>query len=81
MKAKVDKEKCIACGECVEVCPVEAIDIVDEMAEVDDSCNLCGLCVDSCDYEAIDMPEVDAPETEDLESYKGVWIVAEHLIG
>lgn len=81
MKARIDKEKCIACGECVEVCPVEAIDIVDEVAQVDNSCTLCGLCVESCEYEAITMPEVDAPETEDLESYRGVWIVAEHLNG
>jgi electron transfer flavoprotein alpha subunit len=77
MKAIIDKEKCIACGECVEVCPVEAIEIVDEMAQVDDSCNLCGLCVDSCDYDAIAMPESDALETEDLDSYRGVWVVVE----
>ena len=81
MKAIIDKEKCTACGECVEVCPVEAIEIVDEMAQVDDSCNLCGLCVDSCDYDAIEMPESDALETEDLDSYKGVWVVAEHHNG
>ena len=81
MKAIVDKEKCIACGECVEVCPVDAIDLVDDVAQVDDNCTLCGLCVDACDYEAIGLPEVQTAETEDLESYKGVWVVAEHYDG
>ena len=54
MKAIIDEEKCTACGECLEVCPVDSIDIVDEMAQVDDTCTLCGLCVDVCDYEGID---------------------------
>ena len=81
MKAIVDGEKCVACGECVEVCPVDAIDIVDDVAQVDDNCTLCGLCVDVCDYEAIGLPEVQTAETEDLESYKGVWVVAEHHNG
>ncbi len=78
MKAIVDEEKCIACGECVEVCPVESIEIVDEMARVDDTCTLCGLCVDSCDYQAIGLPQVPTADTDDIESYEGVWVVAEH---
>ncbi len=81
MKAIIDEEKCVACEECVEVCPVEAIEVVDEMAEVDDTCNLCGLCVDACEYEAISMPEVEAVQTDDIESYQGVWVVAEHHNG
>ena len=81
MKAIIDEEKCIACEECVEVCPVEAIEVVDEMAQVDDTCNLCGLCVDACEYEAISMPEAEAVQTDDIESYQGVWVVAEHHNG
>jgi len=78
MKVIVYKEECTACGDCVEVCPVEAIEVVDEVAQVDDNCTLCGLCVDACGYEAIGLPEVLTVETEDIESYKGVWVVAEH---
>ncbi|MGD8254090.1 MAG: electron transfer flavoprotein subunit alpha [Syntrophobacterales bacterium] len=81
MKAIIDEEKCVACEECIEVCPVEAIEVRDEMAQVDDTCNLCGLCVDACEYEAISMPEVEAVQTDDIESYQGVWVVAEHHHG
>jgi electron transfer flavoprotein alpha subunit len=60
---------------------VDAIDIVDETAQVDDTCTLCGLCVDACDFDAIGLPEIQVAATADLESYKGVWIVAEQNNG
>jgi electron transfer flavoprotein alpha subunit len=81
MKAIVDEDKCTGCGECVEVCPVEAIDLIDDLAQVNDECTLCTLCVDACPEEAISMPEMIAPEVDDLDSYQGVWVVAEHHNG
>ena len=43
------KNRCIGCGQCVEICPEKAISIVDEKAVTDISkCNLCGRCVDAC---------------------------------
>lgn len=56
MPAKVDKETCTGCAACVEICPVEAIKIEDNVAVVDaDTCIDCGVCVDSCPTEAISM--------------------------
>jgi Fe-S-cluster-containing hydrogenase component 2 len=53
MAAKVEKEKCTACGSCVDVCPTEAI-LVDDVAIVDEEkCVDCGTCVDECPSEAI----------------------------
>jgi NAD-dependent dihydropyrimidine dehydrogenase PreA subunit len=54
MAATVDVEKCSACGECVEACPLDAVQIQDDHAAVDeDTCGDCGACVDVCPTEAI----------------------------
>jgi len=54
MPAQVDLDKCHGCGDCVEACPLEAIEIQDERAVVDeDTCGDCGACVDVCPNEAI----------------------------
>ena len=49
----INKESCIACGNCVERCPVKAISI-DDIADVDrDLCLGCGLCASVCTEDAI----------------------------
>lgn len=54
MAALVDKEKCTGCGECVDSCPLDAIEMDDDTAKVDeDVCSDCGACVDVCPVEAI----------------------------
>ena len=54
MAATVDKEKCSGCGECSEVCPLDAIEIQEDVAVVNpDECSDCGSCVDVCPTEAI----------------------------
>lgn len=54
MPTLIDAEKCDACGDCVESCPVECIEIKDDHAVVDqDECTDCGACVDVCPNEAI----------------------------
>jgi ferredoxin len=56
MPAKVDSKKCTGCETCVEECPSEAIDMVNEKAVVDvNNCIDCGLCVEACPEEAISM--------------------------
>ncbi len=80
MKVLIDHGECTGCGSCVEVCPVEAISLVDEKAVVSDECTLCGMCVDSCEFDAISMPELTAKD-EDKSSYKGVWYFAEQRNG
>lgn len=53
MAAQVDKEKCTACGLCVDACPVEAIK-VDDIAVVDtELCTDCNSCVEECPNESI----------------------------
>ena len=50
----VDFDDCIGCGDCVELCPFEAIELMDETACIaHDKCMGCGLCVDKCSMAAL----------------------------
>ena len=52
--AQVDDDLCTGCETCLERCQMEAIDVVDGLANVDlDRCIGCGLCVTTCPDEAI----------------------------
>ena len=49
----VDASLCVACGNCAEACPQDAI-TVDDIAVIDPSkCVDCGVCVDECPSGAI----------------------------
>lgn len=57
-KAIIDEIKCVSCGACEPVCPVQAI-AIDEKAEVDnEKCVGCSACVPACPEEAIRMGEL-----------------------
>jgi Fe-S-cluster-containing hydrogenase component 2 len=49
---EVDTEKCISCGSCVTLCPVEAITQAEDLSIVfdKDKClgSTCSACVDAC---------------------------------
>lgn len=53
----IDKNKCIGCGTCVAICPVEAISFTsDGKAQIDKTkCIRCGACMASCPVEAIEI--------------------------
>lgn len=74
---KIDKELCVGCGACVDVCPQGALYMKDDKVEVNEKCNLCGACIDACPVKALSIPR----ETEakvNLQDYKGVWVITEH---
>ena len=56
MAVVINKETCIGCGACIDVCPVEALTMVDGKAVVDEGkCVDCGACVDTCPVGAITL--------------------------
>ncbi len=55
MEIKVDEIKCIGCGDCVDICPVDAIK-VDDIAEIDeDECIECESCIEECPEKALSI--------------------------
>lgn len=52
----VDVEACVGCGACANVCPMDAIAVVDGEAVIDEAlCLGCGLCARACPTESITM--------------------------
>ncbi|MDP3066699.1 MAG: 4Fe-4S dicluster domain-containing protein [Methanobacteriaceae archaeon] len=56
---KKDNDKCVDCGACLSLCPVEAITIDEEWkVELDDQkCIGCGFCTSSCPTKAIKLAD------------------------
>jgi NAD-dependent dihydropyrimidine dehydrogenase PreA subunit/DNA-binding transcriptional regulator GbsR (MarR family) len=80
---EVDDDTCTGCGNCIVVCPVNAVDPEDVMG-VDkgavsvydkEFCTGCGNCMEACAYNAI---EVSAPKPADTEKFQKV---KDHLYG
>lgn len=57
VKPVMDKEKCIECGICLTICPVNAIKgTKEETYYIDYSyCKGCGVCAKECPKTAIEM--------------------------
>jgi electron transfer flavoprotein alpha subunit/NAD-dependent dihydropyrimidine dehydrogenase PreA subunit len=78
---KIDKDKCIGCGACIDVCPFGALILVDDLAVVNDKCTACGACLDVCPVNALSLPERPQQAAENLSEYSGVWVWVEQFNG
>ncbi len=59
-KPLYDRDKCIGCGACSQVCPAKAITVVDQgstrvLRVWHGHCAFCGRCEDTCPWEAIKL--------------------------
>lgn len=52
-KPDVDSNKCIGCGKCAVLCPMNNIAIVDEKAVSHNRCTLCYRCFSRCPTQAL----------------------------
>ncbi len=78
---KIDRDKCIGCGVCVDVCPVDALSLDDdEKAVVDEGlCTSCGMCISPCPTDAIETKLM--AQKADTSDYSGVWVFGETIDG
>lgn len=60
-RAVVDDAACVACGCCVKVCPLQAIEVVRGIAArvKADKCVGCGKCARECPASVIEILEVE----------------------
>lgn len=51
---KIIRKECTLCGECIKVCPVEAISIISKRLKIERSlCIYCLACSEACPYRAL----------------------------
>ena len=49
----IDTNKCTGCGGCIDLCPVIAISMINDLVVVNNSlCTECGICVKVCPVRA-----------------------------
>ena len=55
----IDTDECTGCGICVDACPQDVLDIVNDVAAVvnEELCTACGDCMEECPMGAI--PEIE----------------------
>jgi NAD-dependent dihydropyrimidine dehydrogenase PreA subunit len=71
---ETDEDECTGCGECVEVCPVDAVTVENDFPAIDEEwCIGCGVCVAKCPTAAAQLQlrpdkigEMPAPDFKKL---------------
>jgi len=83
--ARIDPEKCTACGECMEICQMEALVSVNNHTEVLLShCIGCGNCLNVCSSKAISLVKKEqetVPPKDKDEMYKKMMIERFGVLG
>lgn len=61
----VDQDKCVSCGKCIQVCPMDALvkanfaDSGEKVSLIEDMCLGCGVCARNCKVDALHMKQRD----------------------
>ncbi len=76
--SKVDSEKCDLCWDCIEKCPMDALEMKDDRPSVNlDRCIGCGVCVSTCKSGAYELKAKDTkhvPPKDSEAMYKKILV-------
>lgn len=62
---KVDREKCIACTQCIQDCPVRVISLKDGKADINnEGCIKCAHCIAVCPVDAVSSDDYNMDEVK-----------------
>ena len=66
---ETELEECIGCGACADICPVDAVEMVDDKPRLDlDWCIGCGVCAVKCPANVISISRrIEAHAPQDVE--------------
>ncbi|MBN2053411.1 DUF362 domain-containing protein [bacterium] len=63
VKPEFNEKRCVGCGVCADVCPEEAVTVVDGVAHFDlAKCSGCAECITHCEYGALHILWNERPE-------------------
>lgn len=68
-KIKINKDKCIGCGLCVQLCPMNNLLISKNVVFQNNKCTMCYRCVNSCPKQAITLLGKNMYEQCKIEKY------------
>ena len=59
-EVKVDDQKCVGCGECIDICPEEVFELQNEKSVPvnAEDCVGCESCIEICEEAAIVVTEI-----------------------
>ncbi len=68
-KLRVDEDRCIGCGKCEKLCPMNNIKVVAKKIVQNNQCTMCYRCINNCPKQAMTLLGKEVVEQSVIEKY------------
>ena len=68
-KLRIDENRCISCGKCEKLCPMNNIKVIDKKVMQNNQCTMCYRCVNNCPKQAMTLLGKEVVEQSVIEKY------------